>query len=258
MTDYKTLRNRCSCHGGTGKWTPYKPKHVDGDLVPCQHGLHYCRDEQVVGWIDQEIWKFVDLAPNETIAKPDKMVTREGMITEKCKHWTKRAAALFAVDCARQALNRHDLGDEYTANDNACLDVIVGYIEGYCDYPAAAATTRLSAELHDESFHTVGHVEACEKGNEAALLGWAVYRFTRDVADSVNLACQYRRSQTMEYVANTASGAASMALPDTDVTGTLSLIMGYIDDAAEKEQKAQYDILLRYLNGEEGPFVEEE
>jgi len=98
----------------------------------------------------------------------------------------------------------------------------------------------------------------CEKGNEAALLGWAVYRFTRDVADSVNLACQYRRSQTMEYVANTASGAASMALPDTDVTGTLSLIMGYIDDAAEKEQKAQYDILLRYLNGEEGPFVEEE
>ncbi len=246
MTDYKTLKNRCSCHGGTGKWTPYKPKHVDGELIPCKNGLHYCRDEQVVEWIDQEIWKFVDLAPDSTIANPDKMVTREGMITEKCKHWTKRAAALFAVDCARQALNRHDLGDEYTEPLNACLDVIVGYIEGYCDYPAAAATTRLSAELH------VGHVEACEKGNEAALLGWAVYRFTRDVADSVNLACLYRRSSTLEYTANNAAGAADVALPDY-VCDSLFLM----NERQLAARKTQYTILLRYLNGEEGPFVEE-
>jgi len=236
MTDYKTLRNRCSYFGGTGKWTPYKPKHVDGDLVPRQHGLHYCRDEQVINWLAQEIWKFLDITPNETIALPDKRVTREGMITEKCKHWTKRTAALFAVDCARQALNRHDLGDEYTEPLNACLDVIVGYIEGYCDYPAAAATTRLSAELHDESFHTVGHVEA-------------------HAADSVTLACHYRHSHTLEYVASNAYAAASMALPDTDI---LSIVMGFIGDEAEKVQKEQYALLLRYLDGEEGPFVEEE
>lgn len=235
MTDYKTLRNRCSCHGGTGKWTPYHPKHVDGELIPCKHGLHYCRDEQVVGWIDQEIWRFLDITPNETIALPDKMVTREGMITEKCKHWNKRAAALFAVDCARQALNRHDLGDEYTEPLNACLDVIVGHIEGYCDTDAARAATALSHATHNDLFFAVGHDES-------------------DVADSVNLACQYRRSQTLEYVANTASGAASMALPDTD---TLSIVMGYIGDKAEQVQKEQYAILVRYLDGEEGPFVEE-
>lgn len=237
MTDYKTLRNRCSCHGGKGKWTPHKPRHVNGALIPCGNGLHYCRDEQVVGWIDQEIWKFVDLAPNETIALPDKMVTREGMITEKCKHWTKRAAALFAVDCARQALNRdaYGLDDDHATALHACLDTVVGYIEGYCDTAAANASSKLSSELHGEIGGTLGS-------------------YLADTADSVNLACQYRRSQTMEYVANTASGAASMALPDTD---TLSLIMGYIDDAAEKEQKAQYDILRRYLDGEEGPFVEE-
>lgn len=235
MTDYKTLRNRCSCHGGKGKWTPYKPRHVIGVLIPCKNGLHYCRDEQVVGYIDQEIWKFVDLTTNEAVTLHDKMVTRKGMITERFTHWNKRAAALFAVDCARQALNRHDLGDEYTEPLNACLDAIVGYIEGYCETDVARAAMAFAFALHHDLFFTVGHDES-------------------DVADSVNLACQYRRSQTMEYVANTASGAASMALPDTD---TLSLVMGCLSDEAEKEQKAQYDILIRYLGGEEGPFAEE-
>lgn len=237
MTDYKTLRNRCSCHGGKGKWTPYKPRHVVGMLIPCKNGLHYCRDEQVVNWIDQEIWEFIDLAPKSTFPLADKMVTREGMITEKCKHWNKRAAALFAVDCARQATNRDadGLGDYYAAALHACLDVVVGYIEGYCGHVAVSAATRFADELHRE-------------------IGGHFGSYLADTADSVNLACSYRHSHTLEYVANNTSGAASMALPDTD---TLSIVMGYIGDGNEKVQKEQYAVLLRYLDGEEGPFVEE-
>lgn len=237
MTDYKTLRNRCSCHGGKGKWTPYKPRHVIGALIPCRSGLHYCRDEQVVGWIDQEIWKFVDLAPKSTCPLADKMVTREGMITEKCKHWNKRSAALFAVDCARQALNRDACGldNDYATALHACLDTVVGYIEGYCDTNSANAASKLSSEIHGEIYSTLGS-------------------YLADTADAVNIACTYRHSHTLEQVANTTSGAADMALPDRE---SLFVRAGYAGEEEAAARKAQYAILLRYLNGEEGPFVEE-
>ena len=138
MTDYKVLSNGRSCHGGRGKWTPNRRRSVRGSLVPCRRGIHYCRDEQVLAWLDDELWEFVDLTPGEAIDAGDKMVTRAGKVTKKYEAWNERTARLFAVDCSRIAVNRYARHDQRELL-HACLDVLIGCAR-------AAESAALSAE----------------------------------------------------------------------------------------------------------------
>ena len=125
MTDYKVLSNGRSCHGGRGKWTPNRRRSVKDALVPCKNGIHYCRDSQVLAWLDDELWEFVDLTPGEAIDAGDKMVTRAGKVTKKYEAWNERTARLFAVDCSRIAVNRY-AGHDQRELLHACLDVLIG------------------------------------------------------------------------------------------------------------------------------------
>lgn len=138
MTDYKALRNGASCHGGRGKWTPNRRRGVRGEIIPCAHGIHYCRDEQVLRWLGEELWEFIDLTPDEAIDAGDKRVTRAGKVTRKLEAWNETTARLFAVDCARVAVNRYA---EAAQRDllHACLDVLVGCALGCCDAAARSA-----------------------------------------------------------------------------------------------------------------------
>ena len=184
--NYKVLRDGRSCHGGKGKWTPNRKRSVRGELAPCKNGLHYCRDEQVLHWLGEGIWEFVDLTPDETIDNGDKMVTRAGKVTKKYETWNERTQRLFAVDCARIAVNRY-AQDAQRELLHACLDVAVGCAEGFMDDAARTAA-------------------------------WDAAGAAAGTADA--------------GAAWDAAGAAARA--------------------------EQYAILLRYLNGEEGPFVEVE
>lgn len=138
MTDYKVLSNGRSCHGGRGKWTPNRRRSVKDALVPCKNGIHYCRDSQVLAWLNDELWEFVDLTPGEAIDAGDKMVTRAGKVTKKYEAWNERTARLFAVDCSRIAVNRY-AGHDQRELLHACLDVHVGYAGGYLDAAARDA-----------------------------------------------------------------------------------------------------------------------
>ena len=96
--------DRQSHHGGTGTWTPGKPRLVRGELRACYRGIHYCRPDQLVMWLGPTIWLFDDLTPDETVDAVDKMVTRKGRVTEQLTTWNDRTARLFAADCAESAL----------------------------------------------------------------------------------------------------------------------------------------------------------
>lgn len=138
MTDYKVLRRGAACHGGWGKWTKGRRRSVRGRLVPCENGIHYCRDSQILKWLGGELWEFVDLTPDEAVDCGDKRVTRAGKVTQRYETWNERTARLFAVDCSRLAVDCY-AQDDQEALLHACLDVMVGYVDGFTDEAAASA-----------------------------------------------------------------------------------------------------------------------
>lgn len=111
MTYYKVLdANGAAFHGGTGYWPLPKGKRpgkwlkVEGSIVACRRGLHFCRDDQLVQWLGPSIWEIE--VRGEIVDAGDKLVCGEARLLRKCDGWNERTARLFAVDCATRALNR--------------------------------------------------------------------------------------------------------------------------------------------------------
>lgn len=242
MTDFKSLRedNR-SCFGGHGKWKPYIRREVMGKLQPCRRGLHYCTDEQILGYLGEAIWKFCDLTPEETITLPEKKVTRAGMITEKYATWHPTTAAMFGVDCARRAVNRYARGEDREAL-HACLDVVVGSVEGYVDDDALGAADNIAHEIVLRKY---------AYGDPASAAALAARVCT----------LMYRRKRPMPMIAALASSAAvsaAVAHDDAAFEGKRGAKGRGNSSAIAEARKEQYALLLRYLDGGVGPFIEEE
>ena len=108
---YKVLGpNGEAVNGGHGQWPlphdgqPGKWIKVTGPLRACQNGLHVCRLEQLVEWLGPTIWRIE--IQGERIEQSDKIVARRGRLLSRCEGWTDTSARLFAVACARRALER--------------------------------------------------------------------------------------------------------------------------------------------------------
>ena len=123
---YKVLRREgdalISCHGGTGHWTLNRWRSVSGELNPCKHGLHLCREGDLVRWLGEVICTAE--YSGERIDCDDKVVVRRARITSVCEHWTERTRRLFAIDCTRLAANRYTEEDQ-RERLHAVLDVMV-------------------------------------------------------------------------------------------------------------------------------------
>lgn len=102
---YKVLgAQRHPCHGGTGQWPPPGEwLRVTGRLVACEHGLHLCRERDLVQWLGPEIWE-AEYDESDIVECDDKIVVRTARLVRRCDTWTDRTARLFAADCAERAL----------------------------------------------------------------------------------------------------------------------------------------------------------
>ena len=185
MNAYKVLAaDQSSHHGGSGKWRKGQWCTVDGVLVPCRNGIHYCRRDQLVQWLGSAIWLFEDGSPDETIDGGDKMVTRKGRIVERVETWNERTARLFAADCAEMALvyipESHR--DPFVAAINAARGFARGEI-GYKELAAARAAAWAAAEA------TARATARATAARDAAArdAAWAAARATaaRDAARAV-------------------------------------------------------------------------
>ena len=96
--------NKTSYHGGDGRWVKNRWRTAEGDLVPCENGIHYCRQDQLVRWLGPQIWLFEDGTPDETLDAGDKLVTRKGRVVQRLDTWNETTARLFAADCAEAVL----------------------------------------------------------------------------------------------------------------------------------------------------------
>jgi hypothetical protein len=112
--------NGISCNGGycqwslpakneDGTWTPgeWMPS-VHGELVPCKNGYHLCREQDLLGWLNEAI--FEAEYRGDMIEDDDKVVVREARLMRRIETWNDRTARLFACWCVRQIW--HLLTDE--------------------------------------------------------------------------------------------------------------------------------------------------
>ena len=154
---YKVLDARgCSCYGGTlqwslptqdagGAWTAgdWMPE-IDGALRPCANGYHLAEDAQVLEWLHARI--FIAETDGEVITGDDKVVVRRVRLLREVTGWNERTARLFAVWCAREALQLLDSPDPRSV---AACDVAERYANGDAsetELMAAAAEAAAAAQ----------------------------------------------------------------------------------------------------------------
>ena len=80
-----------------GEWLP----PVEGDLVICRNGYHFCKAENFAEWIRDELYS-VEVR-GEIIEGDDKLCAREIKMT-RIEKWNDKTMCLFAADCAERAL----------------------------------------------------------------------------------------------------------------------------------------------------------
>ena len=130
-------------HGGTLRWSlpnghPGKWHAVRGALMPCERGLHLCRERDLMQWLGPAL--YLAETKGERVEADDKIVVRRARLMAKVETWTDRTARHFAVTCARRALERErSAGREPDPRSWAALDVATAYAEGQADAEALAA-----------------------------------------------------------------------------------------------------------------------
>jgi len=102
-------------HGGRTAWSlpngrPGKWRSVKGELVPCENGLHLCREQDLVRWCSPVLWEAE--YRGELIEHTDKVVVREARLIQRVETWNEQTARLFAADCAEVAMGLYGNDDE--------------------------------------------------------------------------------------------------------------------------------------------------
>ena len=83
-----------------GTWEPGEWVEATGELVLCENGIHACRAEDVLTWLDAEMYE-VELG-GEIVEGKDKLCARRGRLLRRVEAWDMRTARVFATRCARR------------------------------------------------------------------------------------------------------------------------------------------------------------
>ena len=121
MKFYKVLgKGGKPCNGGIGEWS--LPKNgkpgewmpmIAGELSPCENGYHLCRFENLLSWLNEEIYEAE--GRGDKIECDDKIVFRQARLIRKIREWNEKTARLFAADCADHVL--HLFEKQYPKDD---------------------------------------------------------------------------------------------------------------------------------------------
>lgn len=176
-------------HGGADPaWEPGVWREVEGQLIPCENGLHLCTLTQLPEWLGPAVW--VAEAEGEGVGREDKWVVRKARITEPTL-WDEQRARLFACDCATRAL--HHAGET-----NPRFEASVTMARRY----AYGEATR-------------GDLEAARRAADAAAKGVAWDAATDTVKSATKMHPAWRAARTAargaKAVARDAAGSSAEA-----------------------------------------------
>ena len=218
MTEWKVLgRRMCSCHGGTAQWVPGERMSVRGKLVPCNNGLHICRDEEdLLGWLGEVICPVVERS-DEYVDADGKRVCRWVVIGPPNAYWDERTARHFACDCAEYVLP-HARDDQ-----RELLQAVIDIARAYADWPKEWIGERAAA--YDAAWIVVGDAAWAAAADAAVWVvddaaGWAV-------ANAVTLSAGWVAAGTV------ASNAVWAAPQDTAKADLAAILATYLDGTSE-------------------------
>lgn len=112
------------------------------NIVPCQRGYHLCRKEDLIYWLNDEIY---DAEGRGELKRHNnnKDVFPEARLIRKLDNWNDKTSRLFAADCAEHVL--HIFEKENPKDDRprmaiqAARGFVNGKISGTALYAAGAA-----------------------------------------------------------------------------------------------------------------------
>jgi hypothetical protein len=173
---FKVLgKGRMPCHGGDGKW-PRRGvwRKVDGPLVLCEHGLHLCRENDLVLWLGPEIWEAE--YDGERIDAEDKIVVSKARLVRKVDTWNERTARLFACDCAERVLPIYEKKYPDDKRPREAIAVSRRYADG-------KATKEELAAARDAAWDAARAAAGAAAGDAARAAAWAAaWDAARDAA----------------------------------------------------------------------------
>ena len=134
---YKATAAGGKAFAGKGVWKQGVWRSTSTPLIPCLRGIHYCRKDQIVQWLNAELWLFEPREDAELLDHGNKLVCSKGRIVERIDAWNETTARLFAADCAEQVV--HLIPESYRDPFTNAIRVARLYARGECDDAARVA-----------------------------------------------------------------------------------------------------------------------
>lgn len=109
---------REAIHGGTGVWPePGEWVEVEGLIQPCRHGLHLCRQQDLIRWarVGAVVWTVETTGP--VVDDDCKVVVGRARLVEPVGRITERVLRLTAADIAESVAYLH-------GRDPGCMGAI--------------------------------------------------------------------------------------------------------------------------------------
>lgn len=239
MKLYKVLAvGRKSCHGGRMVWEPFHWYEISGDLIPCQNGFHLCRPEDLLDWLQEEIWK--GQVQRGWVYGDGKIVAEKARITWQCLGWNNRTARLFAADCVQNVAHLCTL-----RSVQRYIETTRRFAEGAVSYDDLLAA-RDAAWVVDKAKDTPSWVAAMESNYVAKEAIWNRSRNTFQTT-AMNAA----RAAAMEMAQKESWAAAKKASWYAALAEALAQDKGDATKAAfQAARQTQTRQLMQYLAGE--------
>lgn len=115
-----------------GSWTPGESRDVEGELIPCEHAIHACKEHDTPRWVAAELYA-IEFADEPTVHDDTKVYGRKARLLYRYEAWNERTMRLFAVDCAEHVL--HIFEEKYPddTRPRKAIEAARAYLAGEID-----------------------------------------------------------------------------------------------------------------------------
>ena len=155
-------------NGKPGKWVK-----AEGEIILCENGIHYCKDElQLLSWLNEEIWEIE--VKGKKVISDDKCAARQGRLIRKLNTWNERTQRLFACDCTEHVL--HIFEDKCPDDDRPrkAIETARRFAEGKATQKELVAAHRAASSAAYWATSSASYWAASSASSSAAY--WAAYR----------------------------------------------------------------------------------
>lgn len=222
--------------GQPGPWLPTLPGGTR-TLVPCERGYHFCTTEQMIDWLDEQLY---EVEPGRaTIDSGDKCAATRLRFVRHIDTWNERTARLFAADCVERVLSIYETiypADHYP---RWAVEAVRAYAKGEID----------TNELEHARTNVL---ESIDKAREAIRTQGTSAAFVAETAYAATLT-EHVRHQPVRHVAKQAREAVvayGISLPFGPLHNANQLRSLCQATLREQERTWQTTRLLEYLHGE--------